>query len=298
MKKGFIAAMILLAAVSVLGTSCAREAELGTEDNPIVWSFVPSGELQEVAAGADQIARLIFEETGLFITTNVATEYAGVIEAMSADPPSAHMSALATFAYIQASDLGVAEAALVSVRFGSPTYAGQIIARADSGITSIADLAGKTFARPDPLSTSGWIIPMLTLQAEGIDPMNDIEVLDAGSHDSVVTAVYNGDVDAGATYDDARGTIADEYPDVRDQVVVIATSAPIPNDGVQFSPAVPAEMRETIVDALLKISETEEGQEALDIAYNWSELIRRDDSFYDPFRQTLQRAGVSVNDIQ
>jgi phosphonate transport system substrate-binding protein len=139
---------------------------------------------------------------------------------------------------------------------------------------------------------------MLTLQAEGIDPMNDIEVLDAGSHDSVVTAVYNGDVDAGATFDDARGNVDDEYPDVMEQVVVIATSAPIPNDGVQFSPVVPMEIREQIIEALLKISQTEEGKEALDIAYSWSELIRRDDTFYDPFRQTLQRAGVEVTDIQ
>jgi phosphonate transport system substrate-binding protein len=298
MKKGLILLSIFVVLAASAFAGGGAEAPLGSEDNPIVWSFVPSGELQEVAAGADEIARLLFEETGLYITTNVATEYAGVIEAMAADPPSAHMSALATFAYIQASDLGVAEAALVSVRYGSATYAGQIIARADSGITSIADLKGKSFARPDPLSTSGWIIPMLTLQAEGIDPMNDIEVLDAGSHDSVVTAVYNGDVDAGATFVDARGGLEDEYPDVRDQVVVIATSAPIPNDGVQFSPVVPMEIREQIVDALLKIAETEEGKEALDIAYEWSELIRRDDTFYDPFRQTLQRAGVEVTDIQ
>jgi ABC-type phosphate/phosphonate transport system substrate-binding protein len=117
MKKGLILLSIFVVLAASAFAGGGAEAPLGSEDNPIVWSFVPSGELQEVAAGADEIARLLFEETGLYITTNVATEYAGVIEAMAADPPSAHMSALATFAYIQASDLGVAEAALVAVRY-------------------------------------------------------------------------------------------------------------------------------------------------------------------------------------
>ena len=66
---------------------------------------------------------------------------------------------LATFSYVLAADKGCTEAELVSVRFGSPTYNGQIIVRADSGLNSIADLKGKAFCRADPLSTSSWIIP-------------------------------------------------------------------------------------------------------------------------------------------
>ncbi|AHC14879.1 phosphate/phosphite/phosphonate ABC transporter substrate-binding protein [Salinispira pacifica] len=300
MKNAGMAVFVLLTAAVLMFAGCAGgEAELGSEENPIVWSFVPSGEMEQVAAGADEIASLLNEETGLFFDTNVATEYAGVIEALAADPPSAHMASLATFSYIKAADMGVAEAALVAVRYGSPTYAGQIIARADSDINSVADLKGKTFGRPDPLSTSGWIVPMLTMKAEGIDYQTDLEeVVDTGSHNNVVTAVYNGEVDAGATFDDARGNVEDDLEDVREVVKVIATSAPIPNDGVQFSPSVPEEIREQIVEALLAIAATDDGQEALSTAYSWNELIRRDDSFYDPFRQTLQRAGMDVDDIQ
>jgi len=273
-------------------------AELGTEDNPIIWSFVPSGEMERVAAGAEAVADLIFEETGLVIETNVATEYAGVVEAMCADPPKAHMASLATFSYVLAADRGCAEAELVSVRYGSPTYNGQLIARADSGITSVADLVGKTFCRPDPLSTSGWIIPMLTMRAEGIIPEEDLaEIVDAGSHDAVVASVYNGDCDAGATYVDARTRIEGDYPDVMGVVSVIAVTADIPNDGVQYVPSFPRELRDKINAALLKIAETEEGQEALDIAYQWSGLEAHDDSFYDPFRQVLDASGMNIEEL-
>jgi phosphonate transport system substrate-binding protein len=274
-------------------------AELGTEQNPLVWSFVPSGEMERVATGAESVADLLEAETGLIIETNVATEYAGVIEAMCSDPVEAHMGSLATFAYVLAAQKGCAEAALVSVRFGSPVYNGQIIVRGDSGITELSQLAGKTFCRPDPLSTSGWIIPSLDLVAAGVDPDTGLgEVVDAGSHDAVVAAVYNGDCDAGATYVDARGAIEEENPDVKEVVGVIHISVDIPNDGLQFAPSVDEELRTKIVDALLKIAETEEGQEALDTAYQWTGLEKQGDEFYDGFRQLLDAAGMDIEALQ
>jgi phosphonate transport system substrate-binding protein len=298
MKKMVLAVFVLLLVAS-LGFAGERETELGTEENPIVWSFVPSGEMERVASGAQSVADLLHDKTGLYFATNVATEYAGVIEALSSDPPEAQMASLATFAYVLAADRGVAEAALVSVRYGSPTYNGQIIVRADSGISRVSQLKGKTFGRPDPLSTSGWIIPMLTMRAAGVNTDTDLrEIVDAGSHDSVVAAVYNGDVDAGASYVDARSRIEEDYPDVMEKVVVIALTEDIPNDGVQFSPVVPQEMRDKIVAALLEIAQTEEGKDALKTAYQWSGLEEHDDTFYDPFRQVLQAAGMSIAELQ
>lgn len=297
-----VLALVAIASLLTMGvlTSCApKEPELGSEENPIIWSFVPSGEMERVAAGAQSVADLLHDETGLYFETNVATEYAGVIEAMCSDPPKAHMGSLATFAYVLAHERCGVDVALVSVRFGSPTYNGQIIVRADSGINEIADLAGKTFCRPDPLSTSGWIIPMLTMRAEGITPEADLaEIVDAGSHDAVAAAVYNGDCDAGATYIDARTRIEEDYPDVMEQVVVMAVTEDIPNDGVQFATSVPQELRDKIVNGLLAIAETEAGQEALDTAYQWAGLEKHDDTFYDPFRQVLQASGMSVEELQ
>jgi len=301
MYKRILPVLLALALISVLVTvsSCKKEPELGTEENPIIWSFVPSGEMERVASGAQSVADMLQDTTGYFFKTNVATEYAGVIEALASDPPEAHMASLATFAYVLASERGVAEAELVSVRYGSPTYNGQLMAGADSGVSSVADLKGKTFARPDPLSTSGWIIPMLTMRAEGIVPERDLaQIVDAGSHDSVVAAIYNGEVDAGASYVDARTRIEGDYPDVMEKVVVLALTTDIPNDGVQFHPSITGEMRDKIVQALLDIAATDEGKEALNTAYQWNALEVHDDTFYDPFRQVLQAAGLKVEELQ
>lgn len=300
-KRTFIFALVssLMIAGLLLGACAPAEAELGTEENPLIWAFVPSGEMQDVTAGAEEVAQLLFEETGLVVDTFVATEYAGVIEAMCADPPKAHLGSLATFAYILAAERGCAESELVSVRFGSPVYNGQIYVRADSGIESISDLAGKTFCRPDPLSTSGWIIPSIELKAAGIDPERDLaEIVDAGGHDGAVAAVYNGECDVGSSYVDARSAIEDENPDVMEVLKVISVSADIPNDGLQYIPGLSRELRDQINDAILKIIETEEGLAAFEKSYEWTGLQLIDDGFYDMFRQVLDAAGVDISELQ
>jgi phosphonate transport system substrate-binding protein len=296
-KAYFLIALFVIASLALAGCG-QQEAELGTEENPLIWALVPSSESDTVLASFDAVADIIFDETGLVIDPFVATEYAGVIEALSADPPKAHISSLATFAYLVAAERGVAEAELVSVRYGSPSYNGQIFVRADSGINSLEELAGKTFCRPDPLSTSGWIIPSIELQAAGVNPETDLaEVVDAGSHDASVAGVYNGDCDAGSSFVDARSSLEEDYADIMEVIKIINISVEIPNDGVQYHPSVPREIRDQINAALIAMPETEEGAEALDLAYEWSELAPRSDDFYDPFRQVLDAAGVNIEDF-
>lgn len=297
MKKNLVLLLALFALAALVLSACGGEAELGTEENPIVWVLVPSGETEDVLTGFEEVAQLIFDETGLVVEPFVATSNAAAIEAMCADPPQAHMGSLATFTYMLASEKGCADAALVSVRFGSASYNGQIFSRADSGITELADISGKTFCRDDALSTSSWIIPSLELAGAGVPEDALAGVVDAGSHDASVAGVYNGDCDAGASYVDARTAIEDEYPDVMDVVQVIFITGDIPNDGVQFVPSFPQDLRDQIVNALLAIMDTEEGVAAMDAAYEWTGLEVHGDDFYDQFRQILDAAGVAAEDL-
>lgn len=295
MKKVSLVLVILLIGTMALAGCKKAEAELGTEANPIQWVFVPSGEMESVSAGAEKVADLIFAETGLVLQTFVATDYTAAIEAECSG--QAQMGSLATFAAITAADRDCAYPALVSTRYGSATYTGQIIAHVDSGITSVADLAGKTFCATDETSTSGWIIPSIMMRAAGVDPEKDVDVIFAGSHDAAVLGVYNGDCDAGATFVDARTSVEDEFPDVMDKVVQVEISVEIPNDGVQFIKDFPEATKQILVDALIKIIQTEEGLEAMDAAYEWSGLEAHDNSFYDPFRQLLDAAGITAEDL-
>jgi phosphonate transport system substrate-binding protein len=287
-----IAFALLLLGVIALG-ACGGEADLGTEENPLTWVFVPSGEVSTVTAGGEAMADLIFDETGLYVDVFVATDNTAAIEAMCSDPPQAQIGSLNTFSYIQAADRGCAASALVAVRFGSPTYNGQIFVRADSGITDISELNGVTFCRDDAFSTSSWVIPSVELAAVGVT----VEPVDAGSHDASVAGVYEGDCVAGASYVDARSTIEDEHPDVMDMVSVIFQTTDIPNDGVQYVPSLSDDLKSQLTAAFLTLASTDEGMEAMDTAYSWAGLEEHGDDFYDPFRQLLDAAGVSAADL-
>ncbi len=262
---------------------------VGTQDNPIVWAFVPSSDSETVMTGASELTDLVQQATGVYIKPVVATDYSGVVEAVCGG--EAQMAALNTFSYILAHSRGCADVALVSVRFGSAYYSGQIITRADSGITTLADLKGKTFCRPDPLSTSGWIVPSITLRANGIDPDTDLKVVDAGGHPQVVTAVLNGDCDAGATFVDAR------TDDQKADTVVIAETSQIPNDTISFESGFDSATRDKITQALLDIAANPDNAQLLTDTYNWGGLAEAQDAFFDDFRQQLDAAGVKIEDL-
>lgn len=280
-------------------TEAPTAIPFGSETNPIKWVFVPSGELERVSAGAESVADLLFAETGLVIETFVATDYTAAIEAMCADPAQAQMGSLATFALITAADRGCIDPEMVALRRGSTTYNGQLIYNLKTDIVpgDYSTLVGKTFCGVEETSTSGWIIPSVMLKAGGLDLDSDIEVTYAGSHDAVATQVYLGECDFGATFVDARATIEGTYADVMDVVGVFEVSIPIPNDGVQYATGFPRELRDQLNDALLAIAQTEAGAEALNTAYQWTGLELHDNSFYDPFRQLLDAAGVSAADL-
>jgi len=296
MKKNWLILFMLVAILALVLAGCGGQAKLGTEKNPIVMSFVPSGDTQEIIASGDQLAQMIQDKTDLVIEANVGTDFAAVREAMGAE--KAHIGWLNTFNYVLANEKYGVDVALVTVRYGSTSYKGQIIVRADSGIETLQDLKGKVMCWVDPNSTSGYIVPRIMLKANGIDPDNDFaKTIEAGSHNNVVTQVYNGDCDAGATYVDARSSVEKDIPDVKEKVIAIATTADIPNDNVSFIKNFPQEERDKIVTALLEIANSEEGKKALNELYSIEGLEKADDSFYDGFRAQLSKAGINIEDL-
>ncbi len=296
MKRNFWFAMLILFSVMALALAGCGTPKLGTEDNPIVMSFVPSGDTQDIIASGDQIAKAVTDATGLVVKSEVGTDFAAVREAMGAG--KAHIGWLNTFNYVLASEKYDVDVGLVTQRYGATSYVGQINVRADSGITSLADLKGKVMCWVDPNSTSGYIIPRIMLAANGVDPDKDFaQTVEAGSHPNVITAVYNGDCDAGASYDDARDSVEEDLPDVKEKVVILATTTDIPNDSVSFVKDFPSDMRQQVIDALLAYAATPEGQEALNTLYNIENLQPADDTFYDGFRADLSKAGIDIESL-
>jgi phosphonate transport system substrate-binding protein len=296
------AALILV----VFGFARAAPAPAQTK---LVMAFVPSVEAQTILESGNRIAHLLELATGYRFESFVATSYAGVIEAMGAR--RADIGWLNTFSYVLAHEKYGVEVRLVTVRFGSPYYRAEIITQATSGINSLADLKGKRFAFVDPASTSGYLFPLSGLKKAGYDPAKFFgQTIFAGSHTNVVLAVYQGRVDAGAVYEDARATVQKTLPDIMQKVRVVWTSDPIPNDTVSFRRDLPTDLKDKVAKSLLRFSEQPAGLEALKSALEIEALadyhllvtkykinVPSLDAFYDPVRDVARYAGVNLEDL-
>lgn len=283
---------------------------LGSADKPIVITFVPSGDTGKITKAGTAIADCLTQMTGLTFKMEVGTTFAASIEAMGAE--KAQVSFLNTFSVLLAEQKYGIIPALVAIRkYNSndidpdkglagqpePFYRGQFIANNASNIKSFADLKGKTFCFVDPNSTSGYIIPRIVLKANGIDPDKDFKATqDAGGHDKVAIAVYNGDCDAGSTYvnilTDTQANLAATYPDIATKVSVFAVTDRIPNDGMQFIKSLDPKLQAVIVEGMLAMAKDPGGKAVLKSLYNYDSFEQVKPDFYNEFAAVLKKAGV------
>lgn len=300
----FRVAALALAAVLVAGLAAAVPATAPAQTR-LVMAFVPSGEARTILESGNRVAQLLEMATGYKFEPFVATSYAGVIEAMGAS--RADIGWLNTFSYVIAHQKYGVEVRLVTVRFGLPYYRAEIITQASSGVNGLPDLRGKRFAFVDPASTSGYLFPVAGLKKAGYDPQKFFgQTIFAGSHNNVVLAVYQGRVDAGAVFEDARGTVQKTLPDVMQKVKVVWKSDPIPNDTVSFRKGLPEDVKAKVTTALLRFSQTPAGLDALKSLYEIEALADYDllvtkykvkaaslDAFFDPVRDVQRFVGLN-----
>ena len=284
--------------------------ELGSADNPIVITFVPSGDTGKITVAGTAIADCLSQMTGLTFKMEVGTTFAASIEALGAE--KAQVSFLNTFSVLLAEQKYGVVPALVAIRkyatndldpdkaLGGqpqPFYKGQFIAGADKGIKAFADLKGKTFCFVDPNSTSGYIVPRIILKANGIDPDTDFAATqNAGSHPNVAVAVYKGDCDAGVTFinvlTDTSANLQATYPDITDKVTVFAVTDRIPNDGMQFIKSLDPKLQAVIVEGMLAMANDPGGKAVLKSLYNYDSFQPVKPDFYNDFAKVLKAAGV------
>ena len=228
--------------------------------------------------------------------------YVAVVEAMGSK--RADVAILNTLGYVIANEKYGAEARLKFVNRGRDSYNGQIIVRADSGITNVKQLNGKKFAFVDPASTSGYLLPSRLFRKEGVKLK---ETIFAGKHDTVVLAVYQKKVDGGATFytppdddgtpKDARWLLRTQFPDVYDKIKILQLTDTIPNDPLVFRKDMPEELKEKIAASLEKYIKTPEGAKVLKDLYHITDFKRASDADYEPVRSYLKEMGKTAQDF-
>lgn len=294
--------LALAFALSGIGMGCTQSGgdnKPGAPPTKLVFGFVPSVEADKIAENAQPMADFLTKELGMPVETYTTQDYAGLVEAMKSG--QVDIGSLPPLAYVLAKDRGAAEVLVKTSRRGSPTYHAMFTARAGSGINKIEDAKGKRIAFVDPSSASGFLFPAAFLKKQGIEPDSFFsQTVFAGGHDAAIRAVYTGEVDVAATYDDARNKLEklDAYKDVKTKVVSIGKTDEIPNDTISVRSGLPADLVAKIKAAFLKYKDTPEGKKTLDDVYEVDDLLDATDADYDPVRTVAQAMGVGLESFQ
>lgn len=300
MKLHTLFFLFLLIQLSLI--SCTKNAELGSKENPIKIALVPGQDTKLLEDRGNIIAKYLTEKIGLEFKIFVPVSYVAVIEAMGSQ--RADIAMINSFGYLIAHEKYGAEARLIGVNSGKKTYKGLIIAHKHGKLKSVKDIDGKTFAFVDPSSTSGYVLASQLLKVNKINPK---ETVFAGRHDSVVTMVYQKQVDAGAIFyspdsedgkpQDARVLVETQFPDVLKQVVIIGETQEIPNDPVAFRKDFPVELREKVAQELKNYIRTPEGNKVFYEMYHAKDFDDTKDEEYNVLREIVQNLHLDISKL-
>ena len=174
-----------------------------------------------------------------------------------------------------------------------PEYFAIIVTHPNSGIKTLADLKGKTFAFGDKGSTSGYLIPTHYFMTQGINPATYFSKVLYTKHQAIETQVAQGVLDAGADYNRNRNAMIEQGLIKAAQSVVNWQSAPLPNDAVAVSKTLFADkaLVARLQTALSKVGEAQKTQPNL-LPPHYTGFVTRDNSFYKPIRDAGLATGI------
>jgi phosphonate transport system substrate-binding protein len=158
-------------------------------------------------------ARLLEETFGVPVRLFQASDYSGVVQSFSGRHIEMASMSPAAYAAAWMDSNGNVEPILVTQEAdGSTSYIAAMYVRADSGITSLEQMRGRSMAWADPNSASGYLIPRAALRAAGINPDSFFGRSGfAGGHEQAIVAVLGRQFDGGVTWASGIGDPAQGF---------------------------------------------------------------------------------------
>jgi phosphonate transport system substrate-binding protein len=245
-----------------------------------------------------KISTLISQKVGCPVEIDIATSYNAEIEAMRAG--KLEIGQFGPLGYVLAHQVADAQAvATVADAKGKPsTYTASVVTWPGSGITSLKQVAGKTFIYSDPASTSGHLFPAFALKSVGIDPDKGVQPVYAGSHTASFEALLNHKGEAGELNSQTvqAATVHNQW-DPKD-FVTLWQSKPIPLDPIcvygKLNPALKAKL--TTILAHLDLSNLTPDEQKV-IGTKDGKLVPQTNAAYDQVRALVHVLNIDLNKL-
>jgi len=199
-------------------------------------------------------------------------DYNGVIQGLLGGTIDIAIMGASSYASIYLSDPEAVEPVLTTQQAdGSTGYHSIMVARADSGITDLTSTEGKKLGFADPDSTSGYLVPNVSLPNDIGAPIDEFyaEIGFGGGHENLVLGVLDGNWDVGTTFGSGQGEWSEGYTSGNlrimvdkgmldmDDLVEVWQSPIIPNGPLMVSNKLSDEMKEKVTAFFTALPETD-----------------------------------------
>lgn len=224
---------------------------------------------------ADQIRKTECVAEGLKAATGVpevqifpSPDYNGVIQGLLGGTIDIAQMGASSYAAIVLQDPAAVDPILTTAGAdGSTGYYTLLVARKDKGYATLADLKGKKLGFADPDSTSGYLVPNVSLPADIGAPIAEFfgETGFGGGHENLVLGVLDGTWDAGTTFGSGVGEWAEGYTTGNlhtmvekgildtDDLVELWRSPQIPNGPLMVSNKLPEDLKTKVKAFFLEL---------------------------------------------
>lgn len=286
---------ILLAPLALFACLVVSSTQAWADDDVLKIVFIAYENPDQLIDDVDPVVEYLERALGVRIKHFIATDYAAVVEALRHE--SADMGFMGALQYVMAHQQAGAYPILGEVYNGKAFYVSRVFVRRDSGIETIEDLRGKTFAFVDPISSSGYLYPLDIFMRAGLikdkDKMDDFfrRVYFAGGDEQAIRAVLNGFVDAAGVGQYSHFLLR---PEERGEVIYIAESLPIPSHCVVVREGLDPKLVEKLQAALLALNEGP-GRKLLKHLYNVDGYVKVTHKDYEKVEEVARAYGFIRN---
>ncbi|BAY27163.1 phosphonate ABC transport phosphonate binding component [Calothrix sp. NIES-2100] len=319
-KKGLLgagAALATLAGIAVTGCGGLKAMTANSSNNQqaptllaqtiksLTVVFPSRADSTDLQTKANSVGAFLSKELGIPVKAQVGDDTAAV-EALRAN--RADVAFLSSRPALKAEQLANARLYLAEVRdnySGRHTYSSVFVVPKNSSLKSqnnakgtLEQLRGKRMAFTSPTSGSGFIFPVSELVKQGFVQSSDRlggffgQVNYGGNYSKALQAVLRGQADVATVSEYA---LYSPYitPEEKNQLRVLHRINGVPAHGIAIDDDVPSGDRERIINALLKLNQSQNNQ-LLRNLYNSTELVKVDhNSHLAPIRDALTRVGIA-----
>jgi phosphonate transport system substrate-binding protein len=206
LKKTLLATAALVALASGVHAEDLKEFRIG-----ILGGENEADRLRNFQCMTEKLPSVLgVEKVSLF----PAADYDGVVQGLLGGTLDYAELGASAFAKVYLAKADAVEPILTTVQTdGSSGYYSIMVARKDSGITKIEDIKGKKLGYADPDSTSGYLVPLVTLPEALGAPVDQVVASTGfgGGHENLVLEVVKGTFDVGTTWGSGVGEFKDGY---------------------------------------------------------------------------------------